>query len=168
MLFKDYQFESNKMMKVCFYILLCCNIILFIDIIGIIVAGCLDKETPWQVLVCIGVIVFSLFLLTFICMLAMRFKKLEITKEKIIKTTILNRKKIYEYQPNRLRIMAAPTIALNRGIKLTFFIDEKKLFAYDLVESVASYENFKKRRADWAKALNSIGCLILDPTHCLE
>lgn len=168
MLFIDNQFETNKIMKVCFYVLLCCTICLFVSTVYVIIIFITDKELPWWVSVLFGLLLFALLCLFLVCMLAMRFKKLEIDKEKIIKTTILNQKKIYFYQPSRLRIIVSPTYALNRGLKLTFFLDEKKIFAYDLVESVATSENFIARRKKWAEGLNKIGCLIVDPAHCLE
>ena len=167
MLFKDNQFKSNKLVHVCFYMLLCLNIILFICFIGILVSGCFDKDMPWYLTVILEAFVLIIFFIILIAMLAMRFKKLEIDEEKIVKTTILNKKKIIYYQASQLSILIEPTFSLNRGLKLTFFLEEKKIMAYDLIESVTSNENFQKRRATWAKDLSKIGCLIIDPTHCL-
>lgn len=168
MLFEDYQFKTNKMVHICFYLLLCCNVSIFICFLGIIISlGFVEENMPWKFILIMAVIAFGILCIGILGMLAMRFKRLQIDEEKIIRTNIFNQKSVYPYQKEQLRIVVCPTFALNRGIKLSFYLNGELLFHYDLVESVATVQTIDNRRKAWGEGLASIGSAIEDDRHCL-
>ena len=164
--FIDNQYQTNKLFKIAYWVLFVLFIFISSCALFFIISSVITNDMEDYF---IAVPLFLVLdLVTLIVMFSLKNRKLIISTKDIKRFNLFGKCIVYEYTPKNLIIHVMFTHSMNRGIKLKFLISGKKIFSYDLVESLKSTKNLLEQRFYWGVSLKQLGCEIIDKNNYLH